>query len=311
MDANELSNSSCDGSLAFTVGGKAALTDRVALRPRNRLLATLPRRVIASLLPHLRPVLLPADQVLCEADEPLTHVYFIETGLVSLVSVFEDGTRAEMATMGREGLVGIDTLLSGERALGRYVVRVSGQALAIETGRFQSALQASPELRAVSESYAQAFLRETLQTAACNSVHMVEERCARRLLIGHDRSDNATLTLTPEYLAETLGVCRSTVTLAASALRRAGLIRYRRGTIRVLDRVGLERVSCECYRVIRSQYERLLPRTYEPLLSLVGQSPRSLVEQPSLSPVGPPVLSLVDRPSPSLVGQPPLSRVFG
>jgi CRP-like cAMP-binding protein len=256
-------------------------------------------------------VLLPADQVLCEADEQLTHVYFIETGLVSLVSVFEDGTSAEMATVGREGLVGIDTLLSSERALGRYVVPVSGHALAIETGRFQSALQASPELRALSESYAQAFLRETLQTAACNSVHMVEERCARRLLIGHDRSDNATLTLTPEYLAETLGVCRSTVTLAASALRRAGLIRYRRGTIRVLDRVGLERVSCECYRVIRSQYERLLPRTYEPLLSLVDQPARARVEQPSRSRGRQPALSLVDQSAQSLVDQPSLSRVFG
>ena len=126
MDANELSNSSCDGSLAFAVGRKAALIDQGGLRPRNRLLATLPRRVISSLLPHLRPVLLPADRVLCDVDEPLTHVYFIETGLVSLVFVFENGTTAEMATVGREGLVGIDTLLGSERALGRYVVPVPG-----------------------------------------------------------------------------------------------------------------------------------------------------------------------------------------
>jgi CRP-like cAMP-binding protein len=228
-------------------------------------------------------VLLPRDKVLCEADEPLTHVYFIETGLVSLVSVFEDGTIAEMATVGREGLVGIDTLLGGERALGRYVVPVPSVALAIETVRFEGALQVSPELRAVAENYAQAFLREALQTAACNSVHMVEERCARRLLMSLDRSDDETFALTQEYLAETLGVCRSTVTLAASALRRAGLIHYRRGTIRVLDRVGLERASCECYRVIRSEYERLLPRTYERQLALVNQPSLSLVDQPSPS----------------------------
>ena len=311
MDANELSNSSCDGSLAFTVGRKAALVGRVGLRPRNRLLATLPRRVVSSLVPHVTPVLLPPDKVLCDADEPLSHVYFIETGLVSLESVFEDGTTAEMATVGREGLVGIDTILRSERAPGRYVAPVSGLALAIEAVRFQNALRASPELRAVAENYAQAFLREALQTAACNSVHKVEERCARRLLMSLDRSDDETVTLTQEYLAETLGVCRSTVTLAASALRRAGLIRYRRGTIRVLDRAGLERVSCECYRAIRSQYERLLPRTYERPLSLVDQPARSRVEQPSRSRRRQPALSLVDQPSQSLVDQPSLSRVFG
>ena len=283
MGANQLSNSSCDGSLAFTVGRKAGLIDNVGRQPRNRLLRTLPRRVITGLLPDLMPVTLPPDKMLCEADEPLTQIYFIETGLVSLVSVFEDGTTAEMATVGREGLVGIEILLGSQRALGRYVVPVSGHALALEALRFQSLLQVSPELRAVSENYAQAFLREALQTAACNGVHMVEERCARRILMSHDRSAGATLTLTQECLAETLGVCRSTVTLAASALRRRGLIDYRRGTIRVLDRVGLERASCECYRVIRSQYERLLPQTYERQLSHVDQSSLSLVDHPSLS----------------------------
>jgi CRP-like cAMP-binding protein len=301
MDASQHGDSNGDGSLAFPEGSKVALLDHVGLRPRNRLLATLPRRVLSSLLPHLVPVMLPRDQVLCEADEPLTHVYFIETGLVSMVSVFDDGTTAEMATVGREGLVGIDTLLGGERALGRYVAPLSGLALMMEAVRFQSVLRISPELRAVSENYARAFLREALQTAACNSVHMVEERCARRLLISHDRSDDEALTLTQEHLAAALGVCRSTVSLAASALRRAGLIHYRRGTIRVLDRVGLERASCECYRVIRSQYERLLPRTYEPKLSLV--------EQPCLSLVDRTCPSLVDRASTSLVGQPSLSLV--
>jgi CRP-like cAMP-binding protein len=246
--------------------------------------------------------MLPRDQVLCEADEPLTHVYFIETGLVSLVSFFDDGTTAEMATVGREGLVGIDALLGGERALGRYVAPVSGLALMMETVQFQGALRVSPELRAVSQSYAQAFLREALQTAACNSVHMVEERCARRLLRSHDRSDDETLTLTQEYLATTLGVCRSTVTLAASALRSAGLIHYRRGTIRVLDRVGLERASCECYRAIRSQYERLLPRTYEPQLSLVEPPCLALVDRPSPAPADRATLSPAGQPFLSLVG---------
>ena len=302
MDASQHGDSNGDGSLAFPEGSKVALLDHVGLRPRNRLLATLPRRVLSSLLPHLVPVMLPRDQVLCEADEPLTHVYFIETGLVSLVSFFDDGTTAEMATVGREGLVGIDALLGGARALGRYVAPVSGLALMMETVQFESALRVSPELRAVSQSYAQAFLREALQTAACNSVHVVEERCACRLLRSHDRSDDETLTLTQEYLATTLGVCRSTVTLAASALRSAGLIHYRRGTIRVLDRVGLERASCECYRAIRSQYERLLPRTYEPQLSLVEPPCLALVGRPSPAPADRATLSPAGQPFLSLVG---------
>ena len=130
--------------------------------------------------------------------------------------------------------------------------------------------------------------------------------------MSHDRSDDETMTLTQEYLAETLGVCRSTVTLAASALRRAGLIRYRRGTIRVLDRAGLERVSCECYRVIRSQYERLLPRTYERTAVARGPaSPFAVWSNHLARAARQPALSLVDQPSQSLVDQPSLSRVFG
>jgi CRP-like cAMP-binding protein len=200
--------------------------------------------------------------VLCEADAPLTQVYFVETGAVSLVAVFEDRTTAEMATVGREGLVGIGAILGGESALARYVVPMQGIALAIEVARFRSLLRDSPPLRAACVAYAQAFLRETLQIAACNSVHMVEARCARWLLTSHDRSDGDTITLTQECLAEMLGVCRSTVTLVASALQRAGLIRYRRGAITVLNFPGLEAISCECYRIIRDHYERLLPYTY-------------------------------------------------
>ena len=180
-----------------------------------------------------------------------------------MVAVFADRTTVEMATVGREGLVGIGNILGGEHALARYVVPIPVLALAIEASRFRDVLRDSPELRATCNAYAQAFLGEALQTAACNSVHMVEERCARWLLMSHDRSDDDTLALTQEYLADMLGVCRSTVTLAAGALQRAGLIRYRRGAITVLDRLGLEAASCECYRIIRAQYERLLPRSGE------------------------------------------------
>lgn len=277
MNANRLSNSAgSDTTSTIKLGREAVPTHCPGFKPANLLLAALPHEVLSNLLPHLKPEYLPRSKVLCDVDEPLRRVYFVEKGLVSMVAVFEDGTTAEMATLGREGLVGIGSVLGGEQALGRYVVPMPGLALAIEASQFRTAFRNSPELRAACVAYAQAFLREALQTAACNSVHMVEERCARWLLMSHDRSDGDTLALTQEYLAGMLGVCRSTVTLVAGALQRAGLIHYRRGAIRVLDRPGLETASCECYRVIRTQYERLLPRTCEQQLpagklSLVGE----------------------------------------
>lgn len=275
MNGNKLGNSGCNGQLALAVGGETGLSARLEFEPRNRILAALPRQVLASLLPHLKPTFLPRNKVLCDINEPLRRVYFVETGLVSMVAVFENHATAEMATVGREGLVGISSVLGGEQPLGRYVVPIAGTALVVEATRFRTALRDSPELRAVCKAYAQAFLREALQTAACNSVHMVEERCARWLLMSHDRSDGDTLALTQAHLADILGVCRSTVTLAAGALQRAGFIRYRRGAIIVRDRAGLETAACECYRVIRNQYEQLLPRTC--------QRQPSLVDQPRLS----------------------------
>ena len=276
MNANTFGNSGSELPFAVAVGHSAP-TVRTGASPANRILAALPPDALSSLLPYLKPEFLPRGRVLCDTDESLRHVYFVERGLVSMVAVFADRTTAEMATVGREGLVGIGNILGGEHALARYVVPMPALALAIEAPRFRGVLRDSPDLRATCNAYAQAFLGEALQTAACNSVHMVEERCARWLLMSHDRSDDDTLALTQEYLADMLGVCRSTVTLAAGALQRAGLIRYRRGAITVLDRLGLEDASCECYRIIREQYERLLPHSGERQssrrkLSLISQS---------------------------------------
>ena len=237
-----------------------ALADSARLKPRNRLLAALPHEVLSSLRPHLKPVSLPRERVLCEADEPLQSIYFVEAGLVSLVGVFEDGTTPEMATVGREGMVGIGALLGGEHALGRYVVPVPGFALAMKASRFQGALRECLELRAACEAYAQAFVGHLLQNIACNAVHRVEQRCARWLLTCHDQAEHDAFELTQEYLADMLGVRRSTVTVVANSLQQAGLIHYRRGAINVLDRLGLEAAACECYRIIRDGYERSLVR---------------------------------------------------
>jgi CRP-like cAMP-binding protein len=237
-----------------------ALLDRARLRPRNRLLAALPYEVFLSLRPSLKPVSLPRGRVLCEADEPLRRVYFVEAGAVSLVTVFEDGTTAEMATVGREGALGIGFFLGSEHAFGRCVVSVSGLALTLEAYQFQSVVRQNPELCTTCEVYAMAFVANLLQNVACNAAHRVEQRCARWLLMCGDHTEDDTFELTQEYLAELLGVRRSTVTVVAGTLQQAGLIRYRRGTITVLDRQGLEAAACECYRIVRDGYERPLGR---------------------------------------------------
>src|SRR4029453_4482167 len=146
--------------------------------------------------------------------------------------------------------------LGGEHALGRYVVPVSGFALAMEASRFQGALRERPALRAACEAYAQAFLRHLLQNIACNAVHRVEQRCARWLLTCHDQAEHDTFELTQEYLADMLGVRRPTVTVVANSLQQAEMIHYRRGAIKVLDRLSLEAATCECYRIVRDGYER-------------------------------------------------------
>jgi CRP-like cAMP-binding protein len=256
-----------------------ALLGSASFKPRNRLLAALPHDALSCLRPHLKPVSLSRGRVLSEADEPLERVYFVEVGAVSLVTVFENGTTAEMATVGSEGMVGIGILLGGEHALGRYVVPVSGFAHAIEASRLRSALRVSPELRTACETYAQAFVAHLLQNVACNAAHRVEQRCARWLLMCADQTEHDTFELTQEYLAEMLGVRRSTVTVVAGTLQQSGLIHYRRGAITILDRPGLEATVCECYRIVRNGYER-------PLVDIFSRSRSRRGEEPQLRRIG-------------------------
>jgi CRP-like cAMP-binding protein len=234
-----------------------ALTDLETCKPRNWLLAALPHDVLVSLLPQLKPVSLPRGRVLCDIGEPLRRIYFVEAGALSLMTVFEDGTTAEIATVGCEGLVGIGILLGDDTVLGRYVVPLAGFALAVEASRFAGVLGEIPILRAKCESYAQAFVAHLLQNVICNAAHGVEQRFARWLLMCGDQTDDDTFLLTQEYVAEMLGVRRSTVTVIARTLQQRGLICYRRGAIAVLDRCALEAASCECYRIIRDGYKRL------------------------------------------------------
>ena len=221
------------------------MSDRVArprdgkgLEPHNRLLAALPGRDLQSLQPHLEAAPLASGSVLFEVDEPLTRVYFVETGIVSLLTAFENRVTVGAATVGREGAVGVASLLlSGDTALGRYQVLVPGSALTMEVPAFRRALRQSPKLRMACEAHTRSLLVQVLQAVPCTRLHTVEQRCARWLLTCADRTEDDTFELAQECLAEMLGVPDSTWTAVVGSLQQAGLIDYRRGAIKVLDRL--------------------------------------------------------------------------
>ncbi len=228
----------------------------------NWLLAALEPEDFAALEPHLELVELPHKQVLYEAGDPIRYAYFPHHAVVSLVNVLEDGSTVEVALFGRGGVVGLLSALVTREAFGRYVVQMAGSASRIAVERLNEVRNAHPKLRQLIASYGEVLLAQTFQILTCNAVHPVEARCCRWILMMHDRAEQDTLPLTHEFLAEMLGVQRSTVSVVARTLQTAGLIRQSRGGITITDRAGLEEATCECYRKIRSVYQRLLPTTY-------------------------------------------------
>lgn len=227
-------------------------------KPRNRILAALPQAEWQKLRSACQSIELVNSQVLLEEGAPFANVYFPESGIISTVSVFETGQVAELAATGFEGMVSVAAILGGESAFDRSLVQMPGSALTMDIKTFRRMQRELPVFRNRLRSYARAFLGQTMQSVACNGVHSVEERCARWLLMARDRSDSDVLPLTQEFLAQMLGVSRPAVNLVARTLQSAGLIRYRRGEISILDRQGLEEVSFECYGLIRQHYEGYL-----------------------------------------------------
>ena len=226
----------------------------------NRLLAALPAADRAALAPHLARATLAIGQVLAEPGQPLAHVYFPETAVCSIIARMADGAGVEVGTIGNEGLVGLAALLDTAASANQTLAQIPGTALRIPAAGLVAAVDARPALRRLLHRYTQAYLTQVAQGAACNRLHGIEARCARWLLMTHDRVGGADrFPLTQEFLAIMLGVRRSGVTVAAGALQAAGLIRYHRGGIRVLDREGLELAACECYGMIRRQFDQLLP----------------------------------------------------
>jgi hypothetical protein len=226
--------------------------------PRNRLLTALLAQGGDALRPHLRPVFLSCREVLIDVDEPLTRCYFPQgSTVVSMVRVFRDGRVSEMATMGNEGVVPVGAPPGAEVSFARCVVQIAGPAMALDAARLQSVALEHPAVGRLLSIFITTLLSQVLQSAACNAVHTAEQRCASWLLTAMDRSGSDHLALTHEMMAETLGVHRPTVSVVACSLQRAGMIRYRRGVITIVDPFRLEQVACECYGSARQKRERL------------------------------------------------------
>ena len=235
-----------------------AKSPKVADAPANRLLGLLTPRDYKRLLPHLEPVPLEYRKSLYQADKKIDFVYFIETGVGSLVNTMTNGQAAEVGTIGNEGVVGLPLVLGDDRAPTSVYVQVPGAGLRMKAALFKEELARSATMQVVMLRYVHALFNQVAQSAACNHFHSLEQRCCRWLLMTRDRMQSDDFLLTQEFLAMMLGVQRSGVSIAAGGLQRAGLITYVRGNVAILDGPGLKRLSCECYSVSKKEFDRLL-----------------------------------------------------
>jgi CRP-like cAMP-binding protein len=225
----------------------------------NRLLAALSEDGYRSLQPSLERVALPLGTVVYESGGAQGHVYFPTSGIVSLLYVLADGASAEIAVTGNEGLVGIALFMGGETTPSRAVVQAAGHGYRLPAAVLKRAFEAGGELQHLLLRYTQALITQMTQTAVCNRHHSVDQQLCRWLLLSLDRLPGAELVMTQELIANMLGVRREGVTEAAGKLQAEGLIRYSRGRINVSDRERLEARVCECYAVVKKEYDRLLP----------------------------------------------------
>jgi CRP-like cAMP-binding protein len=235
----------------------------VSTDPPNRLLAALSQSDQASWLPLLEPVELPLGKVLYESGTRMSHVIFPTTAIVSLLYVLEDGGSAEIAVVGSEGLVGISLFMGGESTPSRAVVQSAGKGLRLPAEVMMAQFNRAGPVMHLLLRYTQALITQMTQTAVCNRHHSLDQQLCRWLLLSLDRLRGNELVMTQELIANMLGVRREGVTEAAGDLQRAGLIEYQRGRITVLDRPGLEQRTCECYAVVKREYDRLLPDRLE------------------------------------------------
>jgi CRP-like cAMP-binding protein len=225
---------------------------------QNRLLAQFPPDIYRQIAPHLEPVALQLGQVVYESGDRVKHLYFPNRNtMFSLLCTSQDANAVEVAVTGWEGFVGFGPLMGGDSSPHQVISQIPGAAMKIKASALHGIFQDGPEVRTLLLRYVQAVLSQISQTALCNRIHSVEERLGRWILVSRDRTENHQLPLTHEFLARMLGVNRSTVSLTAATLQKAGLIRYTRGKFTILDRERLQEVACDCYRIVREQYKRL------------------------------------------------------
>jgi CRP-like cAMP-binding protein len=233
----------------------------LSYEPRNRLLLALPSRDLKRLLPQLVHISCQSDQVLMDADSTLDHVFFPDSGVVSVVAVYANGSVIEMATIGREGCTGVQAVFGAKSSSSRLLVQIPGSAAKISRAAFQRSIENMPSFRRLMYNYVQAFLEQVMVSVACNGAHNLKQRLARWLLMMRDRSDDDALPITHNLLAEMLGVYRPAITNVVRELERAGVIKGSRGHVTIRDRPGLIKVSCECYELVRMRLARQLPKT--------------------------------------------------
>lgn len=231
---------------------------------QNRLLAALPEEEYARLLPNLELVPMPLGAVLYESGSELRHVYFPTTAIVSLLYVMIDGASAEIAVVGKEGVLGVALFMGGETMPNRAVVQSAGHAYRLKGQLLKEEFNRAGELQHLLLRYTQALLTQMAQTAVCNRHHSLDQQLCRWLLLSLERLPSNELVMTQELIGNMLGVRREGVTEAAGNLQKAGLIKYQRGHITVLDRAGLEARACECYAVVKKEFDRLLPEVSIP-----------------------------------------------
>lgn len=226
--------------------------------PPNKILAALPAQEYDRIFPHLTPVSLPLGEILYRTEGRITQVYFVSTGVVSLVTHLEEGASVEVGMIGNEGMVGLSIVLGDDVSPTEAIVQIADGAMRMEASALREELAQGGMLQSLLMRSALAMLKQATQTAACNRSHHIAERLARWLLTAHDRVEGDELKMTQEFIAEMLGTRRAGVSEAASILQTDGLIRYSRGHIRVLNRKGLEEFACQCYSIVKAEYDRLL-----------------------------------------------------
>jgi CRP-like cAMP-binding protein len=224
---------------------------------RNRLLRSLPPEDYARLGSQLELVDLAFKQPLYAPQQPIPFVYFLEGGVVSLLITMHNGATVEVATVGHEGFVGVPVFLGATSLPGTALCQIPGSAFRLPAASFREAVRQNHALQLAAERYTQGLFNEIAQSAACNRLHTIPQRASRWLLLTHDRVQADSYPLTHEFLSQMLGVRRAGATEALGELQRAGLIRSQRGQLTIVNRAGLERLSCECYWVVRTEYDRL------------------------------------------------------